>query len=82
MILIASPNNSFSIFKIIFSIIGVQLKSNLFKFSKPSFSVLLIRSEMIFSPAPNLILNLVDLPDCTYQLILVTLDVPFRQPSR
>jgi len=41
--------------------------------------VLLIQPEIIFSPALNLILNLVDLPDRTYQLILVTFDVPFGQ---
>lgn len=44
--------------------------------------MLLIQSEITFSPAPNLILNLVDLPDCTYQLILVTFDVPFGQLIR
>lgn len=31
---------------------------------------------------PNLILDLVDLPEYTYQLILVNFDVPFGQPIR
>lgn len=44
--------------------------------------MLLIQPEIIFSPALNLILNLLDVPDCTYQLILVTLDVPFGQLIR
>lgn len=42
-----------SIFKIIFSINGAQLKIDLFNFSKLSFSVLLIQSEITFSPAPK-----------------------------